>query len=247
MEEHRVYGEKIEINMNSVQNFYNKRAAMIDEKGWGAVSLGDEDSSIAAKVYDYDRGILFPKFGVTSTSRILELGCGMGRWAKIVLPYCAAYCGVDFSKEMLEAAEKVCKDYLDRSSFYHMSVSEAVEKGPQFFGGAFHCVIISGVCMYINDLELTQIFEHIPFLCQAHCTICIKEPAAFEKRLTLNEFPSEALHSKYNAIYRTPEEYNAFFQPLLKAEFSICEQNFLPIEVGRKRSETNGWCAIFKR
>ena len=247
MEEHRIYGEKIEINTSFVRAFYDKRAAMIDEKGWGAVSLGDEDSSIAAKVYDHDKETLFPKLGITPTARVLELGCGMGRWAKIVLPHCDTYCGVDFSKEMLDAAKKICRGDLDRSSFYHMTASEAVEKDAQFFGGAFHCIIISGICMYINDLELKHIFELIPFLCQTHCAICIKEPAAFEKRLTLNEFPSEALHSNYNAIYRTPQEYASFFQPLLETGFSVCEQGFLPIEVGRKRPETNGWCTILKR
>ena len=42
MEEHRIYGEKIEINTSCVRAFYDLRAAMLDEKGWGAVTLGDE-------------------------------------------------------------------------------------------------------------------------------------------------------------------------------------------------------------
>lgn len=246
MKAHRIYGEKVSICMENVQDFYNKRASLAEEKGWGAISLGDEDASIASRVYDYDKEILCPKLQVTSLTRVLELGCGMGRWAQILLPQCASYYGVDFSKDMIEVAKRICKDN-PNGHFYHMSVSEATEKSVQFFGGAFSCIILSGVCMYINDIELYRIFERIPLLCQEHCVICIKEPAAFERRLTLSEFPSEALHSNYNAIYRTPQEYTAMFQPLLQAGFAPVEQYFLPVEVGRKREETNGWCTILRR
>jgi len=247
MENNRVYGDKISILTENVRNFYNKRASLAEEKGWGAISLGDEDSTIAARVYDYDRDILFPKLGVGQNSRVLELGCGMGRWAKIVLPHCGAYCGVDFSEKMLKLAEKICEDYSGKSAFFHLSVSEAAEKAPEFYGGAFHCMILSGVCIYINDNELRRVFERLPALAQPHCTICIKETAAMAERLTLNKFPSKALKSTYDAIYRTTDEYASLFPPLMAAGFSIAEQYFLPEEVGRKRAETNGWCTILKR
>lgn len=247
MEKHRIYGENVPINAELVKNFYNKRAELVTELGWGVTSLGDEDPTIAARAYDYDRDILFPKLDIGPATRVLELGCGMGRWAEIILPHCGNYCGVDFSEEMLKIAEQICSKYSEHSALFHMPISEAVEKDVQFYGGAFHCVLLSGVCIYINDLELKPIFERIPDLCQEHCTICVKETTAIESRLTLNEFPSEALHSNYNAIYRTTGEYTALFQPLLKAGFSISEQYFLPTEVGRKRAETNGWCTIFKR
>ena len=104
MDKNRVYGEKIPIHMEKVQSFYNKRASLIAQKGWGAISLGDEDPSIASRTFDYDRDSVFPKLGVDSNSRVLELGCGMGRWATIILPHCGVYCGVDFSEEKIGRA-----------------------------------------------------------------------------------------------------------------------------------------------
>lgn len=37
MDKNRVYGEKIPIHMEKVQSFYNKRASLIAQKGWGAI------------------------------------------------------------------------------------------------------------------------------------------------------------------------------------------------------------------
>ena len=60
MGKHRIYGESVSIQMENVQKFYDKRASLVEERGWGAISLGDEDSTIANRVYDYDRDTLFP-------------------------------------------------------------------------------------------------------------------------------------------------------------------------------------------
>lgn len=243
----RIYGETVSINTNHVKDFYNKRASMISEQGWGAVSLGANDPTIADRVYNYDHDILFPKLNITPETRVLEIGCGMGRWANIILPHCRAYCGVDFSEDMLKAAKQVCHDRLDRGTFYHMSASTAVKTEPDFFGGAFGSILFSGVCMYINDEDLQEIFAQLPQLCQKNCTICIRETAALAERLTLNEFPSKELNTSYNAIYRSPHEYNQLFKPLIDVGFSIVEQDFLPASLGRKRKETNSWCTILKR
>ena len=245
--EKRIYGKSIDINTEAVQKFYDKRAGLVEERGWGAISLGDEDHAIAGKVFQYDRDSLFPRLNVALSTRVLELGCGMGRWAKIVLPYCGHYCGVDFSGEMLKAAEKICADYQERCHFYKMSAPDAAEKPADFYGGSFECVILSGVCIYINDLDLHRIFRALPNLCSQYCTICIKETAAFQERLTLDHFESASLHSAYDAIYRTPDEYNMFFQPSLDAGFSVVEQGFLPEETGRRRKETDSFCTIFRK
>lgn len=243
----RVYGEKISINTERVKDFYNKRAAMVEEKGWEAVSLGSENPEIAARIYNYDQNELFPKLGIDGETRVLEVGCGMGRWANIILPHCREYYGIDFSEGILNAAKKICHDYADRGHFYHMSASEAVEKDTAFWGGGFGSILFSGVCMYINDDKLKQVFEKVCQLCDKKCTICIRETAAFVDRLTLNEFPSEALKSTYNAIYRTQQEYNNLFEPFFKASFVIAEQDFLPDYLGRKREDTNSWCTILRR
>ena len=38
MGKHRIYGENVSIQMENVQKFYDKRASLVEERGWGAIS-----------------------------------------------------------------------------------------------------------------------------------------------------------------------------------------------------------------
>lgn len=243
----RIYGEHVSINTESVKAFWNKRASMVEQKGWGTVNLGDQDSSLAERMYEFESNQIMPKLEIEKKTRVLDLGCGMGRWAKMVLPYCGFYCGIDFSEELIKLAEKLCKIDSKHGVFYSMPVTEAMQQSISFYGGTFDCVIIAGLCVGINDKDVSFLFNNLSKLCSDKCVIYIKETAAFDKRLTLNDFKSKDLNSNYNAIYRTPEEYRFLFSPLYNEGFSVSESFFFPEELGRKREETNAWCTILKR
>jgi hypothetical protein len=69
-----------------------------------------------------------------------------------------------------------------------------------------------------------------------------------ETRLTLNEFYSDALKSKYDVIYRTSAEYNEYYKVLLDKGFRIVKQDYLPkINSDEKYKETERWYTILER
>lgn len=173
MDEKRIYGAEVEINPMKIHDFYEKRASMF---GYTAVLLGNAGAVEQKNVFDRDNVI--PKLNLTQESRMLDIGCGNGRLAAMVLPLCGFYCGVDFSEGMVAATEKVCRQAVShaRYALHAMSFSQVVEKDTAFFGGSFDVVMISGVCMYINDTELTQIFSCLPRLLSNHCTLYFAEP-----------------------------------------------------------------------
>lgn len=246
-ENQRIYGKEIDIDADSVKTFWDKRALLVEEKGWGTVNLGDQDSTIGEKMYKYESEKIMPRLGIGKDTRVLDLGCGMGRWAKMVLPYCGFYCGIDFSEELIKIAKKLCKADSKHGVFHSMPVTEAVNQPASFFGGTFNCIIIAGLCIGVNDNDLRTLFDNLSGLCGTECVIYIKETAAFDKRLTLSNFESKELKSSYNAIYRTPGEYESLFKPLFSEGFFVSESFFFPEELGRKREETNAWCTILKR
>jgi len=252
MSDTRIYGTAVSVDEESVKVFWEQRAGMYGEKGDSTVVLcGERFSDAVAKQNAFLRGVLLPQLNITGNSRILDVGCGVGRLAGMLLPKCGFYYGVDFSRSMVNTARQVCEamkadgckaDYqIERLSF-----SDALQKTPDYYGGVFDCVCFCGVCMYVNDEILQKSFCSLPALLGRHGAVLFQEPVGKRERLTLNNFYSGALHTVYNAIYRTPEEYISFYQPLLQAGFSIERQGELP-RFDENYADTYRWYAVLKR
>jgi SAM-dependent methyltransferase len=228
--------------------FYDDRAGRFEEMGYSTVLLGDQDKSFAAAWHAFETDSILPKLELRPPGRVLDVGCGVGRWGDIFLPLGFDYTGVDFSAEMVKTAAKRGEAYAQRSAFYNLSLLQAVEKDAEYYGGVFDALIMAGVCMYINDDELKQSFDMLPALLNEVCVIYIENTVAKETRLTLDRFPSEALKTDYDAIYRTEAEYREMFGSLAGAGFAVKEQGFLLKSNGAASySETDRWYAVLKR
>ncbi len=250
MAEHRIYNDKFDINTQNTMDFYNARAKRANEMEcpYTAVLLGDATPEYAEEWYIHDKNNLLPLLKVDGESIVLDIGCGMGRWAEYIIPDSKYYYGVDFSSEMIKLAKERCvfqgKDY----EFAAASFQETVLNAAPEHIHKFNRFVISGVCIYINDEDLYASFKKVGDLLDEHCTILIKEPIAIERRLTLNEFESEALKSTYDAIYRTREEYYEILRPLMDNGFSIKHEAKLDtMEHEKKFSETGRWFIVLER
>lgn len=154
----RIYGTRTDINEQEVRDFYNKRAALASsmKNPLSAVVNGEQNPEQADTRSRFDREYIVPRLDLTQNSAVLDIGCGMGRFAEMVLPLCGRYLGADFAPEMIAAAEKRTAAYSDQAKYVCASFSELMSKPDSFFGGKFDCVIMLGVCMYINDTELVK-------------------------------------------------------------------------------------------
>ena len=251
MSKHRIYSEKIDINTNNTMNFYNERAKKVSTMNcpYTAVLLGDQNSNHAAEWDKFEKKYILPELELDKNSRVLEIGCGMGRWAETVIPIVKCYRGVDFSSGMIEVASSRCNfggNY--NYDFINASFQQAVSNTEMFKGIKFNRVIIGGVCMYINDSDICMCIRKLNDLLDEKCKMFITETVAVETRLTLNECPSEALKTTYDVIYRTPVEYNEYFTSLLNNGFHILKQDYLPhLNKEAEYSETDRWYTIFER
>lgn len=154
----RIYGTRTDINEQEVRDFYNKRAALASsmKNPLSAVVNGEQNPEQADTRSRFDREYIVPRLDLTPNSAVLDIGCGMGRFAEMVLPLCGRYLGADFAPEMIAAAEKRTAAYSDHAKYVCASFSELMSRPDSFFGGKFDCVIMLGVCMYINDTELVN-------------------------------------------------------------------------------------------
>jgi ubiquinone/menaquinone biosynthesis C-methylase UbiE len=244
----RIYSEKVNINSKNVCSFYNNRAQKIDSMKcpYTAVLLNDEEPKHAEEWDKFEKEYILPQLKIDKSSNVLDIGCGIGRWAESIIPLANYYVGTDYAPKMVEAAQDRNKQY-SNCKFYNYSFQDLV-KNKKDFKEKFSKLIIGGVCMYINDTDLKVCFNGLNDFLDDLCTIYFTETVAVETRLTLNEFYSDALKSKYDVIYRTSAEYNEYYKVLLDKGFRIVKQDYLPkINSDEKYKETERWYTILER
>lgn len=246
----RIYGEKTEIDELKVQDFYNKRAAAASsmKNPLSAVVNAEQNPKQADTRSRFDREYIIPKLRLTENSAVLDIGCGMGRFAEMVLPICGRYLGADFAPEMISAARQRTADIDPEAQYVCASFSELMNKPDSFFNGKFDCVILLGVCMYINDDELKKCLSRLSELLNDNCTMYVGDAVGLGTRLTLDQIHSHQLNTDYSAIYRTVEEYIELYSIFTQKGFRFTEQAYFPPEVnGTRYQDSDRWYAILER
>jgi len=222
----RIYDEVVEINSEKVQKFYDGRAEKASVSNpYASVLLSDHSPELIEEQVKIERDAIFQRLKLNSESNVLDIGCGIGRWAEKIIPVCKSYYGIDFSEKMVATAQErmalLGKDNYDieNMSFQQFASSDAHKNSP------FNRVIISGVLVYVSDDDISSGIKNLLKFLDKECVFYVWEPCGTDRRLTLKDFYSDALQSDYSVIYRTKAEYNKLFSPLTDNGFqvSFCE------------------------
>lgn len=244
--EKRIYADKVNVSGDSIRDFYDKRAAayVAGEKSSNTVVLlGDNNPDYADKWNEFEKKTILPRLNIGKDKNVLDIGCGVGRWAESVLPLCGKYRGVDFSGEMVKVASERFASYdnalFKQSAFLDLFEDKDITKEK------YDAVIIAGVSMYINDEVLGKCYEKLPNILNSGAIVYIEESIGVQERLTLNGIWSEALKSDYNAIYRTREEYRQILAPML-AVSNVLEDDYFNVLDKKDLSDTSHWYTILE-
>jgi SAM-dependent methyltransferase len=205
----RLYGDKEDINSDKVKDFFNKRANQEFDSDLSIVLFQDKENSEQRHIEE--QKVLFDNIDVAG-KKILEIGCGFGRWADALHDKCGSYLGLDFSEDLIAIAKKSYN--WDTCNFQVMSATD-IKVDELLVEPPFDVVIFSGFLMYINDDDIKIIMEEVNGIGAEDMKVFAMEPiSCMETRLTLKDFYSEGLESDYSAIYRTESEYVEVFEKL---------------------------------
>lgn len=222
----RIYDDRVDLDSNDIKEFWAKRA--LSATGLKTVLLGD-DKGAQAERNRKECSILEEALSGLKSLRILDIGCGIGRWVENLGDKIETYTGIDFTAEYVRIANEKYADKKD-VNFYEMSVCNMSE---EVLSKDYNLVICTGVLTYINDNELPKIFEKIRELSPEY--VYIQESISLmDGRLTLDKFESKELKSNYSAIYRTQAEYEQYFK-----DFDIIKTDLLLDDEIGGRKETN--------
>lgn len=245
----RVTGKIEKINYKHTEKFFEKRANKFKEDNPYSVTMYQDDNKELVDKRNYEEvQKLLPLLNVNQYSKVLDIGCGIGRWADALPDDIAKYCGIDFSSELINIANS--RNHRKNFSFWKSEIHTLKKVlSEKDTGRGYNIILMIGLLLYLNDEDILFLLNDVEEISDQHSIICIREPIGIEKRLTLKDFFSEELKDNYNAIYRTREELDAFFNTtLFKKGFQIKNHGFLFDEDNlNNRKETTQYYYILER
>jgi len=244
----RITEEIVDIDYHETKRFFEKRADKFSaDNPYSVTMYQDHNKELVRERNRKETEKLLPLLKLHEDSRVLDVACGIGRWADAMPDYIEQYCGVYFSGELVEIARQ--RNKKDNFYFYEGAADKIEQTAPKTRGGVYNRILMMGILMYINDTELADTKKQIERISQEHTVICIREPIGISKRLTLKDFFSEELEDNYNAIYRTRQELQKLIDgAFIQKGFIVSREGFLFEEDAlNNRKETAQYFYILER
>lgn len=244
----RVSGEIIEIDYDHTRGFFERRSERFDGDNPYAVTMYQNNNrKLVESRNKKEVEKLLPMIQLDSESRVLDIACGIGRWADAIECDIDEYCGIDFSPKLIQIARE--RNRKDNFHFFDGDIGAITQILSDSAMDKFDRVLLMGILVYLNDRDIQDLFDEVEPNLKEHTIICIREPIAVEHRLTLKDFFSEDLEDYYNAIYRTRDELQVIFgDSLVKQGFTLVADGVLFDEQDlNNRKETIQYYFTFER
>ncbi len=229
----RIYSENVEIDMEKAQQFFEHRFS--EENPQASVMLRSSADNVAEKRDKNEAKRIEELINFDFYRTILDIGCGYGRLAMHFKEKNIKYDGIDSSKTYIQAAKNIFHEH-ENINFYVM-LADKLDK--TVLSKNYNTVFLTGLFVYMNDKAVKDVLKNLKHFTEEKALFYIRESVSvIEERLTLKDFHSEELQAEYNAIYRTPKEYEALFKNCLP-QAEIVSSKLILDETTGARKETN--------
>ena len=210
----RVYNEHVELDYSATARFFAERGRRLEEVGpLCAVLYQDQKPELAEQRSAHEIAAITPRLvSGRGAVRVLDVGCGTGRWAMTLADDAATYLGLDFCPEFLDEARTATGALArpERFSFVHADLSKGLPDA--VVPGAFDTVIMAGVLLYLNDDDALRVLRQLGERLAPGGRIYLREPLGLTARLTLESHFSQDLGAEYSSVYRGCDEFGALLQ-----------------------------------
>lgn len=206
--DNRINSIAIDIDYQSTQRFFEARGKGEYSNPLSATMYQDNNPDLVSQRDREEKARLQELIAQNIPDNVIELGCGVGRWSWFFADQekKISYLGIDFSSSLIAQAQKLAEaNGFDTPAFQVMSVTE-IEDEKLLVAPPFDLIMISGLMIYLNDVDCYALLQNAARLCAPGGRIYIREPFAVDERLTLNKFYSNELNDSYSAIYRSTSE-----------------------------------------
>ena len=103
----RAKGKIENIDYSETKEFFKHRAGKFREDNPYSVTMyQDNNEKLVRERNKKEIEKLKPLLELVETSRVLDIGCGIGRWGDAITEQIDEYCGIDFSGELIKIARE---------------------------------------------------------------------------------------------------------------------------------------------
>ena len=244
----RIVKDHIDVDYRAVSRFFEDRGRNEDlAHKYNYVLFQDENPDLAVQRDRQEKEKICGLLDLKPEQRVLDLGCGIGRWGEELCRRGLYYVGIDGSPALIERGQKNLQAFSNKKllvGLFQKFLDVLQEAGEQ---DQFDIVFVNGVFMYLNDRDFERALEDIKRVCGIPCQIYIKESMGVEERLTLDRIYSEGLKQNYSAIYRSIAEYREATTKVFGDAFKLSSEGELFDGSLHNRKETTDYYLIWKK
>ena len=111
----RVLHDRVELSYGDVKKFFDERGENDALKNkYNYVLFQDQEPELAIRRDAQEKEKIGALLSLSRPLRVLDIGCGIGRWGEYLLEQGAYYVGIDGSEKMIERAEMNLKQYASK-------------------------------------------------------------------------------------------------------------------------------------
>lgn len=242
----RIKREKVDIDYDKTKIFFEARGKKYNEEHpYVTTMYQDQHPQLTDERNREETAKILPQLQLDETSRVLDLGCGIGRWADCIPASVAFYLGIDFSESLIQIARS--RNAKNNFAFQQMSLSDFGAYYRSISLPPFNRLIIAGVFTYLNDEDVENVLRFLEDILSPEAIVYIREPVGIHERLTLKDFYSQELAHDYNVIYRSVEEYRHLIKERCPAFVMMQEEFLFDTPALNNRKETSQYYFILRK
>jgi ubiquinone/menaquinone biosynthesis C-methylase UbiE len=232
----RIEGSEVDLETEKIKTFFQGRKSRYScEDELTAVLYQDNNKELAKARHSNELVKIFPLLNLNPNSHVLDIGCGVGRWAEQIKDLVSAYVGTDFSSELIEIAKNRFSSH-PNLEFFELSAEETTFSN---LVRTFDTVIIGGLFLYLNSKQIEKVLNNLAGLIQQG-RFYLREPIGLNEKLTLVDEWSDELQDFYNAIYRKEQEIiDLVEKSLLGSRMKLVASDWMTDQGLQNRSETS--------
>ncbi len=197
--------EPVSFRSGEVRAFWQKRAealaaGQLDCRQSTMLTSSEQESAARD---EKEKAILLPLITpiLNQDGRLLELGCGIGRWSRVLAPLCKCVDAYDYNSIFIENARRLTAEAGITNVDFSAVPVEDISLPEQY-----EYAVSIALLHYLNDDQFAKAISTVRASLQPGGYAIFRESFGCERRYELHGYYSDVLDTEYYAIYRTPEE-----------------------------------------